>query len=176
MAVCTKCGGEIAEESKFCPNCGAKVVVPEPPKVKEAPEIGERAFGAPDLLSLIGALALLVGPFLTWAEDLPTVLGGLTSIQGLESAVVSPSGPLLFLFGAICLAAVIVSRNLGRVSGTVYIGLALCALAIVGHFAYLIHDNAAIEWGDLDIGFYIAGAGAVLVLLGGISRLLTKTE
>jgi len=177
MPVCIKCGGEIPEESKFCPDCGAKVVVPKPPKIKEAPEIGvgEGAFGAPDLLALIGALALLVGPFLTWAEDLVIIMGEPVSFQGLESSILSPSGPLLFLFGALCLAAVIISRNLGRISAMVYVGLALCALAIVGHFVYVLYDND-FDWGNLAVGFYIAGAGAVLVLVGGISRLLMKTE
>jgi hypothetical protein len=167
MPICIKCGGEIPEESKFCPDCGAKVVVPKPPKVREAPiGIGEGAFGTPDWFALIGALLLLVGPFLSWVD----VLG--FPAQGLDSN----DGIILYVMGALCLAAVIMARNLGRISAMVYVGLALCALAIVGHFAYLIHDSAAIEWGDMDIGFYIAGAGAVLVLLGGISRLLTKTE
>ncbi|MBA7655361.1 hypothetical protein ES703_63265 [subsurface metagenome] len=169
MPVCTKCGGEIPEESKFCPNCGAKVVVPKPPKIKEAPEIGEGVFGLPDWLALIGALLLLVGPFLTWIE----VLG--ISTQGLESAGLSPSGPLLYVFGALCLIAVIVARNLGRISAMVYVSLALCALAIVGHFVYVLYD-LDLDWGDIAVGFYVAGAGAVLVLVGGITRLLMRTE
>ena len=81
---------------------------------------------------------------------------------------------ILYVMGALCLAAVIIARNLGRVSGLVYVFLALCALAIVGHFVYHIYD-IDMDWGDLAVGFYVAGAGAVLVLLGGISRLLTKT-
>ena len=174
MPVCIKCGGEIPEESKFCPDCGAKVVVPKPPKVREFSEIGERVFGAPDLLALIGTLALLVGPFLGWL-DLEWLTGEPGTIQGLESAILSPSGPLLFLFGALCLVAVIVARNLGRVSGLVYVALALCAGAIVGHFVYVIYDND-LDWGDMAVGFYVAGAGAVLVLVGGISRLLMKAE
>ena len=167
MPICTQCGTEIPEESKFCPNCGAKVVVPKPPKIKEAPEIGvgEGAFGAPDLLALIGALALLVGPFLQWADVLVLPTQGLDYGQGI----------VLYVMGALCLAAVIVARNLGRVSGMVYVGLALCALAIVGHFVYHIYD-IDLDWGDIAWGFYVAGAGAVLVLVGGISRLLMKTE
>jgi predicted RNA-binding Zn-ribbon protein involved in translation (DUF1610 family) len=164
MPVCIKCGGQIAEGGKFCPNCGAKVVVPKPPRIKEAREIGERAFGAPDLLSLIGALALLVGPFLSWMDVLGFPAQGLDFNQGI----------VLYVMGALCLAAVIIARNLGRISGLVYVGLALCAGAIVGHFVYQIFD-ADIDWGDVAVGFYVAGAGAVLVLLGGISRLLTKT-
>jgi len=165
MPICSKCGGEIPEESKFCPNCGAKVVVPKPPKIKEAPEIGEGVFGTPDLLALIGALLLLVGPFLQWADVLvlPT--------QGLDYG----EGIILFVMGAICLAAVIVARNLGRISAMVYIGLALCALAIVGHFVYVLYD-LDLDWGDIAVGFYVAGAGAVLVLIGGITRLLMRTE
>ena len=165
MPVCAKCGGEIPEESKFCPSCGAKVVVPKPPKVKEAPEIGERAYEAPDLLSLIGALALLVGPFLTWIDVLGQPAQGLYWSQGVA----------LYVLGAISLAAVIVARNLGRVSAMVYVGLALCAGAIVGHFVYIIYD-LDLDWADLAEGLYVAGAGAVLVLVGGVYRLLMKTE
>jgi hypothetical protein len=168
MPVCIKCGGEIAEGAQFCPDCGARVVVPKPPKVRDAPEIGlgEGTFGAPDWLALIGALALLVGPFLSWLD----VLG--FPAQGLDSN----DGIILYVMGALCLVAVIMARNLGRISAMVYVGLALCALAIVGHFVYQIYDSELIEWGDMGIGFYIAGAGAVLVLVGGISRLLMKTE
>jgi hypothetical protein len=165
MPVCIKCGGQIAEGGKFCPNCGAKVVVPKPPKAREAREIGEGRFGAPDLLSLIGALALLVGPFLTWGEN------GV-SIQGLD---VWTWGTPLYVLGALCLVAVIVARNLGHgVSGLVYVALAFCALAIVGHFIYCMYDVDG-DWHTVGEGFYVAGAGAALVLLGGIARLLTKT-
>ena len=167
MPICIKCGGEIPEGAQFCPDCGAKAVVPTPPKVREAPiGIGERVFGAPDWLALIGALALLVGPFLSWLD----VLG--FPAQGLDSN----DGIILYVMGALCLVAVIMARNLGRISAMVYVGLALCALAIVGHFVYQIYDSELIEWGDMGIGFYIAGAGAVLVLLGGILGLLKKTE
>jgi len=167
MPICIKCGGEIPEGAQFCPDCGAKLVVPKPPKVRNASiGIGEGVFGAPDWLALIGALALLVGPFLSWLD----VLG--FPAQGLDSS----DGIILYVMGALCLAAVIMARNLGRVSGLVYVGLALCALAIVGHFVYQIYDSELIEWGDMGIGFYIAGAGAVLVLLGGILGLLKKTE
>ncbi len=165
MPVCTKCGGEMPEETKFCPNCGAKVVEPKPPKVKEAPEIGEREYGAPDLLALIGALALLVGPFLSWMD----ILG--FPAQGLDWG----EGIILYVMGALCLATVIAARILGRVSGLVYVGLALCALAIVGHFVYVLYD-LDFDWGDIAWGFYVAGAGAVLVLVGGITRLFTETE
>ena len=82
---------------------------------------------------------------------------------------------ILYVMGALCLAAVIIARNLGRVSGLVYVFLALCAGAIVGHFVYQVFD-LDIDWADIAVGFYVAGAGAVLVLLGGISRLLMKTS
>jgi len=165
MPVCIKCGGEIPEGAQFCPDCGAKVVAPKPPKVRDAPEIGlgEGTFGAPDWLSLIGALALLVGPFLSWLNG------------PYQPGIDQPEGIILYVMGALCLAAVIMARNLGRISAMVYSGIALCALAVVGKFLYFIHDTPN-EWGDIEIGFYIAGAGAVLVLLGGISRLLMKTE
>jgi len=125
--------------------------------------IGEGVFGAPDWLALIGALALLVGPFLSWLDGL------------YQPGIDQPEGIILYVMGALCLAAVIMARNLGRISAMVYVGLALCALAVVGRFLYLIHDNP-IDWGDIAVGFYIAGAGAVLVLLGGILGLLKKTE
>ena len=167
MPVCIKCGGEIPEGAQFCPDCGAKVVVPKPPKVRDAPEIGlgEGTFGVPDWLALIGALALLVGPFLSWREIMEF------PVQGLDSS----DGIILYVMGALCLVAVLMARNLGRVSGLVYIALALCALAIVGHFVYVIYD-VDLDWGDLAWGFYVGAAGAVLVLAGGISRLLKKTE
>jgi len=167
MPICIKCGGQIAEGVRFCPNCGAKVVVPKPPKAREAREIGEGRFGAPDLLSLIGALALLVGPFLTWGEQEVTGFPA----QGLEVV----QGIILYVMGALCLAAVVIARNLGHVSGLVYFVLALAAGAIVGHFVYTTFD-ADIDWGYVAEGFYVAGAGAVLVLLGGIAKLLTKTS
>ena len=164
MPVCIKCGGPIPAGAQFCPDCGAKAVVPTPPKVREAPiGIGERVFGAPDWLSLIGALALLVGPFLSWLDG------------PYQPGIDQPEGVILYVMGALCLTAVVIARNLGRISAMVYVGLALCALAIVGKFLYFIHDNP-IEWGDIEVGFYIAGAGALLVLVGGISRLLMKTE
>ena len=167
MSICIKCGGEIPEGAQFCSDCGAKLVVPKPPKVRDASiGIGEGVFGAPDWLALIGALALLVGPFLSWLD----VLG--FPAQGLDSN----DGIILYVMGALCLAAVIMARNLGRISAMVYVGLALCALAIVGHFVYQIYDSELIEWGDIAIGFYIAGAGVVLVLVGGILGLLKKTE
>jgi hypothetical protein len=164
MPVCIKCGGPIPEGAQFCPDCGAKAVVPTPPKVREAPiGIGERVFGAPDWLALIGALALLVGPFLSWLDG------------PYQPGIDQPEGVILYVMGALCLAAVIMARNLGRISAMVYVGLALCALAVVGKFLYFIHDNP-IDWGDIAVGFYIAGAGAILVLLGGILGLLKKTE
>jgi len=165
MPVCIKCGGQIPEGAQFCADCGAKLVVPKPPKVRNAPEIGlgEGTFGVPDLLALIGALALLVGPFLSWLDG------------PYQPGIDQPEGIILYVMGALCLAAVIMARNLGRISAMVYVGLALCALAVVGKFLYFIHDNP-IDWGDIAVGFYIAGAGAVLVLLGGISRLLMKSE
>lgn len=157
---CSQCGAQLPEGSKFCPNCGIRVAATGPP-VTKAPA---RDLEMPEALALVGALAMLVGPFLLWMKN-PGV-----SLQGLDWS----TGPALFVLGALCFVALILVRNGGPLSGLAYVGLGFAGLALIFHFVYVFYDVFNLSWETVREGFYVAGTGSFLVFAGGITRLLTS--
>lgn len=161
---CSKCGTEVPEGSEFCPNCGIRVAAPRRVAPRAPAEAERVVLGTPEILALVGALAMLAGPFLLWMKTLGV------SLQGLDWS----TGPALFVLGALCFAALILVRNREPLSGLAYVGLGLCGLALIGHFIYCFYDAFNLNWGVIREGFYVAGTGSLLVFAGGITRLLMR--
>lgn len=124
-----------------------------------------RAFDMPEALAFIGALAMLVSVFLVWMKA-----GLLGAVQGIEELSI---GLPLFVLAAICFGA-FAARTKGLLPGLAFVGLGLCGLALFGYFAYDFFAELSGDLGDLREGFYLAGVGSLLVLLGGISKMLTR--
>lgn len=157
---CSQCGTQLPEGSKFCPNCGVRVAAAKPSGTRSP----ARDIEMPEALAIVGALAMLVGPFLLWIKT-PAM-----SLQGLDWS----TGPALFVLGALCFGALILVRNGDYLSGLAYIGLGFVGLALIFHFVYVFFDMFDLSWETIGAGFYVTGMGSFLVLAGGVARLLSR--
>lgn len=118
-------------------------------------------FGAPEALAFIGALAMVVSVFLvfdTWMD---------VSSNAMEAYNL---GLPLFLVAALCFGA-FAARARGILPGLAFIGLGFAGLALIGNFSYDFFAVQHAELGNLREGFYLAGVGSLLVLVGGILKM-----
>jgi|GEM_PF-2444084 len=127
-------------------------------------EKARRVFGIAEALAFIGALAMLVSVFLFWQKD---ALIGL--VQGIY---VGAEGVLLFIVAALCFGA-FAARSRGTLPSLAFVGLGLAGLAVIGNFTYGFF-SAHVELSNIREGFYVAGVGSLLVLVGGISKMLAR--
>ena len=128
-------------------------------------EKARRVFGIAEALAFIGALAMLVSVFLFWQKD---ALIGL--VQGIY---VGAEGVLLFIVAALCFGA-FAARSRGTLPSLAFVGLGFAGLALIGNSTYDYFWNIHANLGDLREGFYLAGVGSLLVLVGGISKMLAR--
>ncbi len=120
-------------------------------------------FGMPEALAFIGALAIVVSVFLVFAKD--TWLGA--SFYAIDDVSL---GLLLFLVAALCFGA-FAARARGLLPGLAFVGLGFAGLALIGNFSYDFFAEHHAELGNLREGFYLAGVGSLLVLVGGILKM-----
>ncbi len=118
-------------------------------------------FGAPEALAFIGALAMIVSVFLVFEK-----VGGVSS-DAMEAYNL---GLPIFLIAALCFGT-FAARERGILPGLAFIGLGFAGLALIGNFAYDFFAVQHAELGNLREGFYLAGVGSLLVLVGGILKI-----
>ena len=119
-------------------------------------------FGAAEVLAFIGALAMIVSVFLVFDK------GGGASSHAMEDHF--NIGLPLFLVAVLCFGA-FAARARGILPGLAFIGLGFAGLALIGNFAYDFFSVYHYELGNLREGFYLAGLGSLLVLVGGILKM-----
>lgn len=159
--LCPKCGAEVIEGIHQCSQCGEKLV-PDSATVMAAPELKDESaiLGLP-VMALLGAAALIIGPFFRWvfqSNDFQTV-----TMQGLYW---SP-GTALCVLGAMVFVMTFVLKEKEQQLSVVLTVLGALCLALVGHFAYVVCDEPGLARGDLREGFYIAAAGGFFTFLAG---------
>ncbi|MGB2799934.1 MAG: hypothetical protein WBC82_08860 [Dehalococcoidia bacterium] len=118
-------------------------------------------FGAPEALAFIGAVAMIVSVFLNYVDGF--------SFIDYPNAHTSLGVPL-FLVAALCFGA-FAARARGILPGLAFVGLGLAGLALVVNFTYDFFAHYDYGLGDLREGFYLAGVGSLLVLVGGILKM-----
>ena len=118
-------------------------------------------FGAPEVLAFTGALAMIISVFLVFDK------GGGVSSHAMEAYNL---GLPLFLVAALCFGA-FAARVRGILPGLAFIGLGFAGLALIGNFAYDFFAVYHYELGNLREGFYLAGLGSLMVLVGGILKM-----
>jgi len=114
-------------------------------------------FGAAEALAFIGALAMIVSVFLNYND-------GISFIDYCDLGVP------LFLVAALCFGA-FAARARGILPGLAFVGLGFAGLALIGNFSYEYFHLMDLELGNLREGFYLAGLGSLLVLVGGILKM-----
>ena len=157
--LCSKCGAESLEGSILCSQCGEQLA---PRSVVAGPEIKAKPanLGLP-LLALLGAAALVVGPFLRWliqSNALQTA-----TMQGLYW---SPTSALYVLGALVFIVTLVLKEKERQLSVALTVLGALC-LALVFHFVYVVYDEPALGWGDVRVGFYVSAIGAFYTTLAG---------
>ena len=118
-------------------------------------------FSAAEALAFIGALAMIVSVFLVCAKE-----DGI-SYHAMEAY---SFGMPLFLVAALCFGA-FAARARGILPGLAFIGFGFAGLALIGNFAYDFFAVYHYELGNLREGFYLAGLGSLMVLVGGILKM-----
>ena len=159
--LCSKCGAESLEGSILCSQCGEQLA-PQSIPVVAGPEIKAKPakLGLP-LLALLGAAALVVGPFLRWliqSNALQTA-----TLQGLYW---SPTSALYVLGALVFIVTLVLKEKERQLSVALTVLGALC-LALVFHFVYVVYDEPALGWGDVREGFYVSAVGAFYTTLAG---------
>jgi len=152
--LCPKCSAEVPEGSSLCSQCGAQLA----PGAAE-PEIKARPakLGLP-LLPLLGAAALGVGPFLSWAS---VEMGG--ALQGLQ---VWPPASALYVLGALAFIVTLLAKGDEHRLSAALTFIGALSLALVFHFVYFVFDQG-VTWGNVREGFYVTGVGAFFTALAG---------
>jgi len=127
-------------------------------------------FGPAMLVAVLGCVGIVVSLFLPWRQG--DIIPSDIPIQFLWDSSPGTDEPSLLLL----LVPILIVLVLGSVvpgGGAARIGGAFAILVVVGIFAYQV--DRAIEvfpgasLGDaLDVGFYLAGVGALLVLGSGL--------
>ena len=114
-------------------------------------------FGVPEALSFIGALAMIVSVFLNYND-------------GSSFIDYTDLGVPLFLVAALCFGA-FAARERGILPALAFMGLGFAGLALIVNFSYEYFHLMSLELGDLREGFYLAGVGSLLVLVGGALKI-----
>jgi len=169
---CSKCGAEIPNGSTFCLKCRTQLTTET---AKTRIKIKLPKLGLP-LLPLLGAVMLIVGPFLAWTRS--KTLGGYSgqityhvSYQGLTEFC-GQAVPL-FIFGAMVFVVMVLARGHERRLSALLTAIGALSLVLVFHFVYVFfdtyqhYDRFSGGWGDVSEGFYVVGVGAFLVTLSG---------
>jgi len=120
-------------------------------------------FGLGEALTFIGAAVMIVSVFLFWTEG----VGGGSPFQAIDSEGLAIP---LFMVAALCFGA-FAARARGMLSALAFVGLGFAGLALVGNFAYEFFAEFHYALGDLREGFYVAGAGGLLVFIGGFLKI-----
>jgi len=159
--LCPKCGAEALEGTSLCSQCGEQLAPQSAPVIAE-PEIKDKPakFGLP-LLALLGAAALVVGPFLRWvfqSNDSQSL-----TMQGLYW---SPA-TALYVLGALVFVVTLVLKEKERQMSVALTVLGALCLALVFHFVYVVYDEPGLAWGDIREGFYVSAVGAFFTTLAG---------
>lgn len=118
-----------------------------------------RTFGAAEILAFVGAVGMLVSIFLFWTT---------ANVQGMSLV----EGSLFFILAALSFGA-FAARSRGTLPGLAFIGLGFAGLALIGNYTYQNFDALSAALTDIE-GFYVAGLGSLLVLVGGIIKALQK--
>ena len=171
--LCPKCGAAAPEGTSLCSQCGEQLA-PQPAPVmdgqsstpidslsaKPEPQCKPCKLGLP-LLALLGATALVVGPFLRWVFQSNQVQT--LTMQGLYW---SP-GSALYVLGTLVFVMTIALKDKDRQLSAVLTILGALSLALVCHFAYVVYDEPGLAFGDIREGFYVSAGGAVFTTLAG---------
>jgi len=120
-------------------------------------------FGLGEALTFIGAAVMIVSVFLFWTEG----VGGGSPFQAIDSEGLAIP---FFIVAALCFGA-FAARARGVLPALAFVGLGFAGLALVGNFAYEFFAEFHYALGDLREGFYVAGAGGLLVFIGGFLKI-----
>jgi hypothetical protein len=167
--LCPKCGAEAQEGTSLCSQCGEQLVQQPVPQsaTQSAPVLAEQEikekparFGLP-VLVLLGAIGLVIGPFLRWVFQ----SNGFQSLT-MQGLYWSP-GTALYVLGVLVFIVTLVLKDKERLLSVALTVLGLACLALVCHFAYVVYDEPGLAFGDIREGFYVSAGGAVFTTLAG---------
>lgn len=156
MPYCPKCGEQVPEEGRFCPNCGQDLVITAQPARAPAPGVSEQIQERPTGVTILAALQVLAGLIFVGLGAIVLVVAGLLGIAGFR-----PQGPMvpLFLGGFV----------MGIVGGIMII-IGIISFAV----AYGFLNGLGWAWA---LGLAIAVFGLILGLLslpGGVVPILIE--
>jgi hypothetical protein len=195
MASCPKCGWEVAEDDRFCPNCGAAIgeaqaperpasrpeeLKAQPVRPKAAPPERGDPVGAIWFTALCSVVTLLSFFFLSWSS-LRGFLSIISTGYGLASSGISRASglPLSLLFaipaaafGCILLCLPFLKAG-DRTSPLVPI--AQIVLVILGLLSFILLPFEFRTWSGgkvvAEFGLWLAAVAMIGALIGGFTSL-----
>ena len=150
QVLCTGCEEPLRQGALSCPKCGT----PAPPD--DVKKVGP-------IISLFGALFVVVGPFLSWLTYEATDVSGVEETHKKALIFVG-----LGVFGAMFSIAAMTGKKFTGLRGNISAGIVSLALIIYFYVEldYLIGEaGASPQFGS---GIYFCIAGSVLLLFGGV--------
>lgn len=157
--LCTNCGAEIADNLKFCSNCGIQLA---PAPMSQAPQVEGFRLTRPMVIAGIGAVAMVltaIGSALPWATASAMIFtvnkGGLSG-DGIITIILAILGLVFFAVGAT-----------GKRKWAFVVGLVLSTL-IVAIAVYDAVDVTRMASGAPSGASVTVGIGLVLCIIGGI--------
>lgn len=171
LTTCPECGAQVSDRAPSCPSCGFPFSRSEPEETVARKRARPVSAAAQSLIA-IGALGMIVAPFLPWVRL------GVLSASGIDKT--GGEALLVSVCGALALISVIASFA----KGTDRMGWVPFLFSLVGGgLSFFYYSAATTQLSDLQgalltptigSGPYVAIASAGLVFLGVLGTLRLK--